>query len=105
VRTVGDRELQTVSVSASRKDGRALISLTNLDAELPIEVELDLRGGQVLGTSARILTAESLTSHNTPAAAPAVAVAAHDDGVKLDGGALRVSLPAHSFVTVEVTLA
>ncbi len=105
VRTVGDRELQTVSVSASRKDGRALISLTNLDAELPIEVELDLRGGQVLGTSARILTADSLTSHNTAAAAPAVAVADHDDGVKVGDGGLRVSLPAHSFVTVEVTLA
>jgi hypothetical protein len=32
-------------------------------------------------------------------------VADHDGGVKLDDGALRVALPAHSFVTVEVTLA
>ena len=99
VREVGDEQLQTLSVSASVKDGAVLISLTNLDAETATEVELDLRGREVTGTTARILTADELNSHNAAGVTPAVEVRDHD-GVTTTDGVLRVHLPAHSFVTV-----
>lgn len=103
-REVDDKELSTVSVSASRKDGRLLVSLSNLDADAAAEVDLDLRGGTVDEVTSRILTAEALGAHNTPETPQAVAPRAHDGVTATDKG-LRVRLPAHSFVTVEGRLA
>ena len=102
-RPVGDATLTTVSVSASRKDGRLLVSLSNLDASSPADVEIDLRGGAVEGVEAAILTAGTLRDHNTPQAPSAVAPRSYD-GVTPAGRRLRVHLPAHSFVTVSGTL-
>ncbi|MFB9628988.1 alpha-L-arabinofuranosidase C-terminal domain-containing protein, partial [Nonomuraea helvata] len=96
--------LQTVSVSASRKDGRVLVSLSNLDAAEPIDVDLDLRGGAVADVRARILTADKPQTHNTPEAPDAVAPRSHQQVTPTASG-LRVHLPAHSFVTVEGRLA
>ncbi|MBZ2197431.1 alpha-N-arabinofuranosidase [Occultella gossypii] len=102
-RTVGETELDTFSVSASTKDGRALVSLTNLDADAPLEVDLDLRGRAVGGVHGRVLTADVLNAHNT---AEATDVAVRDlDGLSVSGGILRVRVPAHAFVTVELELA
>ncbi|MEW9551913.1 alpha-N-arabinofuranosidase [Nonomuraea sp. NPDC050783] len=103
-RRVGTDTLATVSLSASRKDGRVLVSLSNLDADRPADVELDLRGGAVADVRARILTAAKLQDHNTPDRPDAVAPRAHD-GVTATASGLRVHLPAHSFVTVEGRLA
>jgi len=103
-REVDGKELPTVSVSASRKDGRLLVSLSNLDAEAGQDVEIDLRGGGLGEFEALILTADSLQSHNPPEAPEAVAPRSHE-GVKLEGSKLRVHLPAHSFVTVSGALA
>ncbi|SDK83086.1 alpha-N-arabinofuranosidase [Glycomyces sambucus] len=99
VKDVDGAELATVSVSASRKDGRLLVSLSNLDAGEAADVEIDLRGGVVAGLESEILTAGTLHSHNTPEAPEAVAPRAHD-GARIEGGRLLVHLPAHSFVTV-----
>ncbi|GAA4971915.1 alpha-N-arabinofuranosidase [Nonomuraea thailandensis] len=99
-REVGGTSLATVSVSASRKDGRVLISLSNLDADQQADVELDLRGGTVTDVRARILTAGSLQAHNTPDAPDTIAPRTHDQ-VTATASGLRVHLPAHSFVTVE----
>ncbi len=99
---VGDDELETLSVTASRKDGRALISLTNLHVEHAVDVTLDLRGA-VLGTpSALVLTAASLQAHNS-VGSPAVRPEPFD-GVRVDDGRLSVRVPAHAFVTVELPL-
>jgi alpha-N-arabinofuranosidase len=103
-REVDGKGLSTVSVSASRKDGRLLVSLSNLDAAEAQDVDIDLRGGGLDGFEARILTADTLQTHNTPDALDAVAPREHD-GVKLDGSKLRVHLPAHSFVTVSGAIA
>ncbi|WP_432563580.1 alpha-N-arabinofuranosidase [Kineococcus sp. SYSU DK003] len=97
-RRVGDEDLELFSASASTKDGRVLVSLTNLDAELPAEVELDVRGVEAGAPVGRLLTAEKLTDHNTAASTP-VQVRDLED-VRFDGGTLRVTLPAHSFATV-----
>ncbi|SEH02099.1 alpha-N-arabinofuranosidase [Nonomuraea solani] len=96
--------LKTVSLSASRKNGEVLVSLSNLDIDEPADIELDLRGGAVTDVHARILTAGALQDHNTPATPAAVAPRTHDQ-VTATAGGLRVHLPAHSFVTVAGRLA
>jgi alpha-L-arabinofuranosidase len=103
-REVDGRALETVSISASRKDGRLLVSLSNLDAERAQDVEIDLRGGSLAEVEALILTAGALQDHNTPQMPETVAPRAHE-GVSVEGGRLRVHLPAHSFVTVAGALA
>ncbi|MGQ7294892.1 alpha-N-arabinofuranosidase [Quadrisphaera sp. KR29] len=98
-----DVELTTVSVSASTKDGAALVSLTNLDADAPVTVRLDLRGASVGEPTARLLTADALQAHNTPEHIDAVAPRAFD-GARVEDGVLVVDLPAHSFATVSLPL-
>lgn len=67
-------------------------------------VVLDLRGRAVAGHHARILTAPTVATHNTPDAPDAVAPVDHA-GVRLHPDGLEVDLPAHSSVTVALTLA
>lgn len=98
-RPVGDATLTTVSMSASRKDGRLLVSLSNLDAAEPADVRIDLRGGAVEAVDALILTAGALQDHNTPQTPSAVTPRAYD-GVRVGGDQVRVHLPPHSFVTL-----
>lgn len=69
-KAVGEGELERVSASASVKGDTALVSLTNLDADGPATVVLDLRGRAVTGTRGRILTADTLQAANTPRRAP-----------------------------------
>lgn len=102
-RRVDDRELPLLSASASTTGQTALVSLSNLDAGGARTVVLDLRGRTVTGHSATVLTGESTAAHNSPehpdavAPAPLEAVRAHHRGLEID-------LPAHSYVTVELTL-
>ncbi|WIN00519.1 alpha-L-arabinofuranosidase C-terminal domain-containing protein [Actinoplanes oblitus] len=102
-RRVGDATLTTVSMSASRKDGRLLVSLSNLDAAEPADVTIDLRGGTVEAVAARILTSGAVQDHNTPQAPETVAPQPYD-GASVTGGKLSVHLPPHSFVTVSGAL-
>ncbi|GAA1561307.1 alpha-L-arabinofuranosidase C-terminal domain-containing protein [Kribbella hippodromi] len=100
---VDDHAMELVSASASVKDGRGLVSLSNLDPEAGLEVILDLRGVEVQGVVGRLLTASSPQAHNTPASLGAVAP------VELpvnpaSRGTLAVTLPPHSFATVTLTL-
>lgn len=101
-REVGAEQLETLSMSASVKNDAVLISLTNLDAEDAVTVDLDLRGRALGGPTARILTAETLQSHNS-AAATTVDVADFDQ-VRTSSTGLQVELPPHSFVTIQVPL-
>ncbi|MEU1166771.1 alpha-L-arabinofuranosidase C-terminal domain-containing protein [Streptomyces sp. NPDC005921] len=102
-RRAGDGELETLSASASVKDGQVLVSVSNLDAEEPAEVTLDLRGGTLGAPAARILTADRLQAHNTPEASTTVAPRPFD-GLAVTPGGLRLTLPPHSFVTVQAPL-
>jgi alpha-N-arabinofuranosidase len=106
--TVGDQELDPLSVSASTKDGRALVSLSNLALDTGTTVRLDLRGRAITATRVRILTADEPHSHNTPTAPDAVAPTGFT--VTTTPGAhgsteLTAVLPPHSFATVELELA
>ncbi|MFB2556796.1 alpha-N-arabinofuranosidase [Herbiconiux liangxiaofengii] len=111
VREVGGGRLETVSASASlHPSGRsALVSLTNLDLDEPLEVTLDLRGASVRGATARILTAAEATAHNTAENPDAVVVRDHavttaPAGSPVAGHGLVVRVPPHSYVTVQVEL-
>lgn len=97
-------ELATVSASASTKDGAVLVSLTNLDADQGITVRLDLRGSGVGEPVGRLLSAQTLQAHNTPADGSAVAPRPLES-LRLEGSVLEVDLPAHSFATVTLPLA
>lgn len=97
-----------LSASASVKGDRALVSLTNLHAQEGHAVVLDLRGRTVTGSRARILHAPQLQSHNTTGSPTAVTVRDHAGPMSVPeafGHGLRIDLPAHSYVTVELDLA
>jgi alpha-N-arabinofuranosidase len=100
----GSAALPLVSASASVKDDTALVSLSNLDADEDRTLVLDLRGRDVVGHTARVLTAATLDAHNTPEQRDAVAPASHA-GVRAHPRGLAVDLPAHSYVTVALDLA
>jgi alpha-L-arabinofuranosidase len=99
----GDSQVDTVSASASSKDGAALVSLTNLDADEPVEIALDLRGSAVGAPTGRLLSAPSLGAHNTPASPDEVHPEPLQE-VRVEDGRLVVKLPAHSFATVRLPL-
>jgi len=102
-RVVDGAELPLVSASASVKDDAALVSLSNLDTETDRTVVLDLRGRDVVGHDARVLTASALDAHNTPQQRDAVAPRPHA-GVRPHARGLEVDVPAHSYVTVSLGL-
>ncbi|WP_129337670.1 alpha-N-arabinofuranosidase [Cellulomonas endophytica] len=101
-RDVGGTTIETVSASASVKDGRVLVSLTHLDPSAPTRVEIALRGAAVGTPTGRVLTGD-LAAHNTAEAPDAVAPVALE-GVSVVDGVLVVELPPASFATVELPL-
>jgi alpha-N-arabinofuranosidase len=104
---VGDDRLAPLSVSASTKDGRALVSLSNFALDATTTVRLDLRGRSVTAARGRVLTAEEPQRHNTVAEPRAVAPADFDVAVApgaLGSLELTAVLPPHSFATVELDL-
>jgi alpha-N-arabinofuranosidase len=103
-REVDGGALPLVSASASVKGDTALVSLSNLDADAERTVVLDLRGREVTGHAGTVLTASATAAHNTPEAPDAV-VPVPLDSVRAHERGLEVTLPAHSYATVSLTLA
>lgn len=104
---LSDETLAPLSISASTKDGRVLVSMSNLALDTDTSVQLDLRGRGITAAHGRILTSDKPQSHNTSAAPNSVAPT--DFATTLRPGALgstdlTVQLPPHSFVTVELQL-
>ncbi|TCC57533.1 alpha-N-arabinofuranosidase [Kribbella pittospori] len=97
------KTMELVSVSASVKDGQALISVSNLDPVAPLDVVLDLRGGELRNPAGRLLTASKPQDHNTPSDPQAVSPVSLT-GLESDPRGLRVTLPPHSFATVSSAL-
>lgn len=106
VHDVDGVELSTVSASASTKDDKALVSVTNLAAEDSATVILDLRGRTVTDVRGRILTSDELNAHNTATAPEAVTVRDFHVARTQDafGHGLQLDMPPHSYVTVELDL-
>jgi alpha-N-arabinofuranosidase len=103
-RVVGDASLPLLSASASARETTALISLSNLDLDVDLEITLDLRGRAVEQLTGRLLTAETPQQHNTATEPDAVAPTDLPLSRADDTGWVTVTLPRHSFATVEVAL-
>ncbi len=102
VREEEGRPVPTLSASASVSDGRCHVSLSNLDLDQEVVVDLDLRGGQVAEASARILAPPAVQSFNS-AQQPDAVSPREVDLVRTATGA-RLTLPPHSFAVVRVVL-
>ena len=99
---VGGNQIAAVSASASRDAaGKVHISFANADPNRAIPVECKLEGMSGKTISGRVLTAPSITSHNT-FAQPNVVVPVAFNGAKLSGDRLVVTLPAKSVVVIEL---
>ncbi|AKJ15191.1 hypothetical protein ABB07_35570 [Streptomyces incarnatus] len=93
------------ALRALRVPNLVLVSLSNLDADEGAEVTLDLRGGRIGEARARILAADRLQAHNTPRTPEAVAPGSFDgDGLRVTDRGLELTLPPHSFVTVQAPM-
>ncbi|MGW9114287.1 alpha-N-arabinofuranosidase [Microbacterium sp. NPDC055683] len=103
VRESSAGDVRTLSASASRKDGRALLSLTNAHDADAATVAIQLRGASAGDVRGRILTAAAIDAHNTFATPDAVTVTAFD-GFSLDGDVLTVTIPAHAYVTIDLAV-
>ena len=97
----GRQKMPRLSGSASVKEGTLTLTVTNADAMLPVDAEIDLRGARPRDAKAEVLAADELNAHNTfdepdrvkPAAAPADA-----------GDGLRHTFPPASVTVLTITL-
>jgi alpha-N-arabinofuranosidase len=96
--TFNGASLPAASASASKNSqGEILLTLCNLNPNADVTLSCDgIQGSTITG---RILTAASMTAHNTFDQPNVVSPAAFD-GAKLDGGKLMIQLPAKSVVAL-----
>ncbi|UKE74463.1 alpha-N-arabinofuranosidase [Xanthomonas graminis] len=83
------------------KDGYVYVALTNLDPNRSAEVVVQVGGVQAGGVSGQILTAPKITALNTFEQPQAVQPAAFN-GASLQGGTLKVALPAKAIVMLKL---
>jgi alpha-L-arabinofuranosidase len=94
--------IPTVSASASRDAaGRIHLSLVNTDPDGPVTVACTVVGGAPRGVAGRVLTAPSMTAHNT-FDSPHVVEPRAFSGATVSGNALSIVLPAMSVVVLEL---
>jgi len=94
--------LPLISMSASTREETALISLSHLAVDADCTVSIDLRGRGATVSRARVLTGDDASAFNDAATPDRVAPRALD--AVLRDGMLTVTMPPHSFATVELRL-
>lgn len=100
--SVENEKLPAVSASASKDaNGVIHISLVNIDAKASQEVSLDLRGGKFTTVTGRILTSANVQDYNSFDKPEQIQPAVFQ-GAALKEGVLKVSLPKHSVVVLQV---
>lgn len=100
--TFGNDKLPAISASASKDaQGVTHISLVNIDAAKAQDVTIDIRGGKYSGVTGRILNSDKLGDFNTFEQPSKVKPGVFKDAT-LNAGILKVKLPAHSVVVLEV---
>ena len=100
--TYGDEAIPAVSATASRDGaGRVHLTLSNIDPNRALNLQCDLRGLTASSISGRILTAETMTAHNTFDAPDAVRPADFQ-GLRLTGQRINIDLPAKSVLAVTI---
>lgn len=100
--THGEDSIPAVSASASRNRAGSLhLSLVNTDPTRTHTVRCTIAGAGSGAVRGRILTADTMTAHNTFGADAQVSPAVFT-GVALDGNTLTITLPAKSVVVLEL---
>jgi alpha-N-arabinofuranosidase len=99
---LGGNKIPAVSASASRDTaGKVHLSLVNTDPNRPITVSCQLEGVAAKTVTGRVLTATTMSAHNTFDAPNAVQPVAFT-GASLNGATLTIALPAKSVVVLEL---
>ena len=95
----GDRAVDLLQATASRKDGRIAVSLTNVDLDKDMDVEIALGDTKVKNIEGSILTAASIDDYNDFGQPEKVTLKPFK-GAKASKGTVKVHLPAKSIVTL-----
>ena len=101
VQVRGNRTVPMLSATASQKDGKTHISLSNVDPNQKQTVTISLGGLKANRVSGEMLTSAHLTDYNDFGKAEVVHPQAFN-GAKIQNGVLTVELPAKSIVTLEL---
>lgn len=100
--TLDGEKLPAISASASKNAaGVVHISLVNIDAKAAQEISIDLRGGKFSAVTGRILTSTNVQDYNS-FEKPEQVKPATFKGATLKDGILKVTLPKHSVVVLEM---
>ncbi|MCY1559128.1 Intracellular exo-alpha-L-arabinofuranosidase 2 [compost metagenome] len=99
--TFEGKSIPAVSASASKKDGDLNISLTNIDYAKAQEVTISLRGENYSAVSGQILGSGSILDHNTFENPEKIKVKDFS-GAKLTNGVLKLTVPAHSVIVLNL---
>jgi len=92
----------SLSVSASRdKSGKLHLSIVNLDPNRPAEITTTVAGSTIKSVSGEVLTAATMTDHNT-FDKPGSVKPAPFTGHKLQNSQLTLTIPSKSVVMVEI---
>lgn len=96
-----NRLVPTISATASQKDGKVTISLTNVDLTNPCDVEIPLGDIKATKVSGEILNSSDIHDYNDFGQAEKVTLKPFDKA-KIQKGTLRLTLPAMSIVTLSL---
>ncbi|MEI7835020.1 MAG: alpha-N-arabinofuranosidase [Planctomycetota bacterium] len=98
----GAETIPAITASASRDAaGKVHVSMSNANPEQALDFSIQIRGQTVSSVMGKILTAKTITAHNT-FEAPRTVRPATFDGVKLSRNKLTVKLPPRSVIVLEV---
>jgi alpha-N-arabinofuranosidase len=100
--TFNNDKLPAVSASASKDATGAIhISLVNIDAKAVQDVSIELRGVKASGVTGRVLTSDKLQDYNSFETPDKIKQTVFKDA-SLSGSTLKVKLPAHSVIVLEL---
>ncbi|MDE6338424.1 MAG: alpha-N-arabinofuranosidase [Muribaculaceae bacterium] len=103
IRARDGRQVPVVDATASAKDGKTTISLTNTDLNEEAEVTIDLSGINAKNITGEILTSQKITDYNDFDHPETVKIQPFSKGYKVQKGKLIVTLPAKSIVTISLS--
>lgn len=95
----GDRKVEMLQATASRKDGKTAVSLTNVSIDRDMDVEVALGDLKVKNVDGSIITAATVDAYNDFGKPENVTLKPFD-GAKIGKGKVTLKLPAKSIVTL-----
>ena len=97
----GDKwDVDRLQATASKKDGKVTVSLTNIDLENPQEVEINTGLAKIKSINGEILTCKSINDYNDFGQPEKVTLKPFKDAKAGKNGVVKVKLPAKSIVTI-----